>query len=153
MCIKFCIKLEHFSVEIIWMNQKATVMGNWWLAASLWQCTCSHITSCAEFLVKQQISQVTQRPYSPDLSPCDFWFFPKLKSSLKGKKFQTIDDIQENTTEQLMVIQRTVWGPTVSTLKGTETSLSYVQCFLYLVSSSINVSIFHMAWGYFIDRP
>ena len=28
-------------------------------------------------------------------------------------------------------------------LKGTEVSLSYVQCFLYLVSSFINVSIFH----------
>ena len=28
-------------------------------------------------------------------------------------------------------------------LKGTEESLSCVQCFLYLVSSSINVSIFH----------
>ncbi|KAF6086176.1 hypothetical protein HJG60_008382 [Phyllostomus discolor] len=28
------------------------------------------------------------------------------------------------------------------TLKGTEASLSYVQCFLYLVSSSVNVSIF-----------
>ena len=32
------------------------------------------------------------------------------------------------------------------TLKGTEASLSYVQCFLYLVSSSTNVSIFHIAW-------
>ena len=31
------------------------------------------------------------------------------------------------------------------TLKGTEVSLSYVQCFLYLVSS-INVSIFHITW-------
>ena len=30
--------------------------------------------------------------------------------------------------------------------KGTEVSLSYVQCFLYLVSSSINVSVFHIAW-------
>ena len=30
-----------------------------------------------------------------------------------------------------------------ATLKGTKTSLSYVQCFLFLVSSSINVSIFH----------
>ena len=30
------------------------------------------------------------------------------------------------------------------TLKGTEASLSYIQCFLYLVSSSINVSIFHI---------
>ena len=31
-------------------------------------------------------------------------------------------------------------------LKGTEASLSYVQCFLYLVSSSINVSTFHVTW-------
>ena len=32
------------------------------------------------------------------------------------------------------------------TLKGTEVSLSYVQCFLYLISSSVNVSIFHIIW-------
>ena len=32
------------------------------------------------------------------------------------------------------------------TLKGTEALLSYVQCFLHLVSSSINVSIFHITW-------
>ena len=34
----------------------------------------------------------------------DFWLFPKLKSPLKGKRFQTIDKIQENTMGQLMVI-------------------------------------------------
>ena len=34
----------------------------------------------------------------------------------------------------------------MSTLKGTGVSLSYVQCFFYLVSFSINVSIFHCAW-------
>ena len=28
--------------------------------------------------------------------------------------------------------------------RGTETSLSYVHCFLYLVSSSINISVFHI---------
>ena len=32
------------------------------------------------------------------------------------------------------------------TLKGTEASLSYVQYFSYLVSSSINVSIFRSTW-------
>ena len=31
-----------------------------------------------------------------------------------------------------------------ATLKGTEVPLSYVQCFLYIVFSSINVSIFHI---------
>ena len=33
------------------------------------------------------------------------------------------------------------------TLKGTEVSLSYAQSFVYLVSSSINVSIFHITWS------
>ena len=42
--------------------------------------------------------------YSPDLVPCDFWLFPKLKSLLKGKRFQTIDEIQKNTLGQLMTI-------------------------------------------------
>ena len=26
-------------------------------------------------------------PYSPDLSPCDFWLFSKLKNLLSGKEF------------------------------------------------------------------
>ena len=84
--------------------------------------------------------------HSPDLAPCDFWLFLKLKSPLKEKRFQTIYEIQENMTEQPMMIGRTVWGPKMPTLKGTEASFSYVQCFLYLVSSSINVSIFHTTW-------
>ena len=83
------------------------------------------------FLVKHQIIQVTQPPCSPGLAPCDFWPFPKLKSPLRGKRLQTISEILENMTGQLMVTGRTVWGPRVPTLKGTEASLSYVPCFLY----------------------
>jgi len=37
------------------------------------------------FLAKHLITQVCQHPYSPDLSPCDFWLFPKLRSPLKGR--------------------------------------------------------------------
>ena len=39
-----------------------------------------------------------QSPYSPGVPPCDFWLFPKLKSPLKDKRFQTMDKIQENMT-------------------------------------------------------
>ena len=89
---------------------------------------------------------MTQPASSPDLVPCNFWFFPKLKSPLKGMRFQTISEIQENTMGQLMAIGRMIWGPKMPTLNGTEVSWSYVQCFLYLVFSSINVSIFHITW-------
>ena len=131
------------------MIQKTTTMGNWWLAASSQQCTHSWSTLSAEFFWEtSNHPHLISTPYSLDLVPCNFWLSPKLKSSLKGKIFQTIDEIQENMIGQLMVTGRTVWGPKVLPLKGTEASLSYVQCFLYLVSSSINAcaSIFHITW-------
>jgi transposase len=34
-------------------------------------------------------------PYSPDLSPCNY-FFPKLKITLNGKRFADIPDIKCN---------------------------------------------------------
>ena len=132
-CIKICVKLEQSSMETIRMTQKATVRGNQWLAASSWQCTHSCITYCAEFFGKISNHPGDSPPYSPDLVPCNFWLFPKLKSPLKGKRFQTVNEIQENTTGQLMAIGRTVWSPKASTLKGTEASLSSVPCFLYLL--------------------
>ena len=64
----------------------------------------------------------------------------------KTQIFQTISEIHENTMGQLMAIGRTVCGTRVNILKGTEASLSYVQCFLFLVSSLVNVFIFHITW-------
>ena len=54
----------------------------------------------------KQITQVIQHPYSPDLVPCDFWIFQKLKSPLKGKRFQTINVIQEKRMAHLMTNER-----------------------------------------------
>ena len=34
----------------------------------------------------------------------ELWLFTKLKSPLKGKRFQTVNEIQESMTGQLMVI-------------------------------------------------
>jgi len=36
-----------------------------------------------EFLAKNSITKMDHPPYSPDLAPCDFWLFPKLKNALK----------------------------------------------------------------------
>jgi len=30
-------------------------------------------------------------PYSPDLEPCDFFLFPKMKLKLKGRRFDTTE--------------------------------------------------------------
>jgi len=41
-------------------------------------------------LAKHHNTQISQPPYSTDLSPCDFWLFAKLKSPLKGRRFVTV---------------------------------------------------------------
>ena len=90
MCIKFCIKLKHSSVET----------GDWQLHHNTTPTPASRLIQSV--LEKRQITQVTQPPYSPDVVPWDFWFLPKLKSPVKG------NEIQENTTGQLMTTGRTV---------------------------------------------
>jgi len=57
-----------------------------------------------EFLMKHEANVVPQPPYSPDLAPADFFLFPKLKSSLKGRRFQTVEEIEENSIWDLHAI-------------------------------------------------
>ena len=57
-----------------------------------------------EFLKKHETTVVPQPPYSPNLAPEDFFFFPKLKSSLKGRRFQTVEEIKENSIRDLRAI-------------------------------------------------
>ena len=37
------------------------------------------------------IKTVRHPPYSPDLSPCDFWLFPKLR----GCRYERIEEMKE----------------------------------------------------------
>ena len=72
------------------------------------------------------------------------WFlaFPKTKITFEREE---ISHCQWDSRKYYRAIGRNVWGSKVPTLKGTAISLSFIQCFLYLASSSINVSIFHGA--------
>ena len=41
------------------------------------------------------IKTVPHPPYSPDLAPCDFWLFPKLR----GCRYETIEAMKEAVTK------------------------------------------------------
>ena len=41
------------------------------------------------------INTVPQPSYSPDLAPCDFWLFPKLR----GCRYETIEKMKEAVTK------------------------------------------------------
>ncbi|KAI6648034.1 hypothetical protein LOD99_8236 [Oopsacas minuta] len=42
------------------------------------------------FLDVEGLELFPHPPYSPNLAPCDFWLFPKLKIYLQGKDFNTL---------------------------------------------------------------
>ena len=48
-----------------------------------------------DYLTKMRIKAVPQPSYSPDLAPCDFWLFPKLR----GYRYETIEEMKEALTK------------------------------------------------------
>ena len=141
-------------VERCNMTKMATAVGSWGLAASSWQRAHSCITSLTEFCGKTSNhpgDSALQQPRFGALRPLAF---PKTKITFErsfrklqwGSWWQFQQRILQGILNSRRDAGRTVWGPKMSTLKGTEASSSYVQCFLYLVSSSINIPIFHITW-------
>jgi hypothetical protein len=47
---------------------------------------------------------VPHPPYSQGLASADSFLFPKLKTALKGRRFQTIEEIQKNAIRELHAI-------------------------------------------------
>lgn len=57
-----------------------------------------------QFLAKNQTNTVPQAPYSPDMAPCDFFLFSRLKKPLRGHRFDSIEEIKENSLKALKEI-------------------------------------------------
>ena len=57
--------------------------------------------SVRQLLVKKQITALDHPPYFPDLAPCDFWIFPKLKAMMKGTHFLSLEEIKASVTREL----------------------------------------------------
>jgi transposase len=66
----------------------------------------AHSFLVRNFLAKNETTVVPQPPYSPDLAPADFFLFPKLKSTLKGRRFNTFDEIQKKSKNGLFAISK-----------------------------------------------
>jgi hypothetical protein len=65
------------------------------------------VLSRQEFLANNLIPVLPQPPYSPVLSLQDLFLFPKVKMTLKRRKFQMVADIITHMTNEMTVIQQT----------------------------------------------
>jgi hypothetical protein len=52
-----------------------------------------------QFLTSKNITVIPHPHYSPDLAPCDFFLFPKMKLRLQWRRFDTTEEIHAETRE------------------------------------------------------
>jgi hypothetical protein len=52
-------------------------------------------------MAKHHVTTLPQPPYSPDLAPADIFLFPRVKTALKGCRFESIQAIQAAVTTAL----------------------------------------------------
>jgi transposase len=56
------------------------------------------------FLASKNMMVIPHPPYSPDLAPCDFFLLPKMKIKLKGRRFDTVEEIQAESQKVLNML-------------------------------------------------
>lgn len=58
-----------------------------------------------QYYAKNNIVLLPHPPYSPDLAPCDFFLFPRIKMNLKEKYFVDVNEVEQKTLEVLTNIK------------------------------------------------
>lgn len=71
-------------------------------------------TIVREYLAENLTNVIDQPPFSPDLVPCDFFLFPKLKLQLRGRHFTTIEAMKQHVRNDLSAIPTTAYGKCLS---------------------------------------
>ena len=51
--------------------------------------TAHKVRIVTEFLESEKVNVLPHTPFSPDLAPCDYFLFPKLKFHLSGKSYKS----------------------------------------------------------------
>ena len=68
--------------------------------------TCPTSLLVRQFQSDKNITVCPHPRYSPNLAPCDFWLYPKVKMTTKGKHFESIQDTEAVTTTQLNTLTK-----------------------------------------------
>ena len=94
--------LERLWKRIHLIRPEYSAPGSWFLLRD--NALVHRAVAVQEFLARNQVCVLNHPPYSPDLSPCDYFLFPKLKLPLKGRLFEDVQNIQGAVTLSLRAI-------------------------------------------------
>ena len=59
-----------------------------------------------QFLTQKMVAVLDRPPYSPDLTPANFFLFPRLKAAIKGACFADVNIIKDRVTAVLRSVPR-----------------------------------------------
>lgn len=62
-----------------------------------------------DFLAKNNTITIQQPANSPDLAPCDFFLFDRVKKPLRGTRFTSKEEVMEKSVNALKAIPKTVF--------------------------------------------
>ena len=88
-----CWGFKGIQEEIPWEEASTLQIGS--VAFPPRQCTSPQLHPCHRLFDQMGIKKVPQPPYRPDLAPCDFWLFPKLR----GCRYETIEEMKAAVTK------------------------------------------------------
>jgi hypothetical protein len=94
--VKFCQKLGKSASEMFHIIKQAYGEA---LGAAMLCLSGTKVLLVQEELPKQQVTILPRHPCSLDLAPCDFFFFPRLKEKLRGRRFLSAKEIVAATRE------------------------------------------------------
>ena len=97
-----------------------------------------------DYLIKTGIKTIRHRPYNPDLAPCDFCLFPKLR----GCRYETIEERKEPVTKVIDTLtQKDFHGTFQKLLKRYNKCIAAggdyfegEQCFMCFLSKEVLIS-------------
>ena len=67
-----------------------------------------------DYLTKMGIKTVPHSPYSPDLAPCNFWLYPKLR----GCRYEIIEEMKEAVTKVIDTLTQEYFHGALQKLLG-----------------------------------
>lgn len=127
MIASFFSKTGH--IATIALEDKRTVTANWYTNVCLPQIfekvrekrpngkiilhhdnASSHTArTTIEYLETLKVSTMKPPPYSPDLAPCDFFLFPKIKDKMRGITFSSSDEAVEQYKNLVSEVSLEEW--------------------------------------------
>ena len=89
--------LREFRKRFLWKRPTLFKSGQWHFNQD--NAPVHNSIFVTDYLTKIGIKTVPHTPYSPDLAPCDFWLFPKLKEKLRSCRYETTEEMKEAVTK------------------------------------------------------